>query len=118
MIKVTSVFLNNLFIESSVVLTLASTTLGSVYTDSVIFDNFKDNLSFGTALTSVGTNVVLGLDITGEPAISKLQDMQVYVESLTENELIELISKLESKEYFDDSTEMLDFSKVKDKEVL
>lgn len=99
MIKFTSLFVNNLCIEFSPMLSSSLTSFSGVYTSMLASEIYQENTILGTLLTSTGSTIVSGLDNAYNKTVSQLQDTQAYVESLTEEELSELINKLETKDY-------------------
>lgn len=96
MFNFTSLFLGNLMPTLAPTFSLG---VGMCTTVSGV-DTFCDyDTSLGTMITSLGTYAVGGLSDAYTKTVSQLQDTQAYVESLTEEELSELINKLETKDY-------------------
>lgn len=117
MFKFTSIFFENLVVDSAMSLNtsvIPPSTLGSSLSSSVtstgteicnlgtnIADNSDSDLldTIGTISTSIGTSVSINSVSAYEKTMQQLETTQAYIESLNEQELEELISKLETKEY-------------------
>ena len=95
MFNFTSLFLGNLMP------TLAPTFSSGVGICTTVYgvDAFDYEPTLGTTTTCLGTYAGVGLSDAYTKTVSQLQDTQAYVESLTEEELSELINKLETKDY-------------------
>lgn len=101
--KMTNLVLHNLlgnanyFVISDIVLAFSTTLLGGTYL--LNRDDYGGEVIEFTTTIGTGFSVLSAATDLPSEFISQLHDTQAYVESLNEEELTELINKLETKDF-------------------
>lgn len=103
MFEFTSLFFNNLFgiAGASLVPTIAPIATMGTGTSTIHYgvEVSDENLILGTSLTTSATTTMGVIEKAYSESISQLEDTQAYIESLSEEELSELVCKLETKDF-------------------